>query len=128
MYTTKDLRNKRKAAGLCTECGSPAREGKTTCAACAAKKYAADRRRLERRCAEAGRVPGKRGAGNRGAPNRYEYTAWDGRKIVVRGTGAEVAAYFETTNKHIAYCAERGLRIRRLYLIERRRLSDVEAG
>ena len=126
MYTTKDLRNKRKAAGLCTECGYPAREGKTTCASCAAKQSAKDRRRYERKCAESGRDPEVRG--KRGAPNRYEYTAWDGRKIVVRGTGAEVAAYFGTTNKHIIYCAERGLRIRRLYLIERRRLSDAKAG
>lgn len=126
MYTTKDLRKRRKAAGLCTECGSPAREGKTYCADCAAKKAAFDRRRYERECAEAGRDPAA--PGKRGTPNRYEYIAWDGRNIVVRGTGAEVAAHFGTTDRYIWYCADRGIRIRRLYLIERRRLDDARTG
>ena len=39
------LRQKRKAAGLCVQCGMPSRQGKTRCAKCAEKNNAKQRER-----------------------------------------------------------------------------------
>lgn len=101
-----ELRRRRKELGLCTECGNLAREGKTTCAECAAKHSAADRRRLEER--------------KNGEPiqrheiqPQYIYTAWRGRTIVKRGTGREVAEFFGMKQKDVWLYATKGIRRRK---------------
>jgi len=104
--STKELRRRRKELGLCTECGKPAREGKTTCAECAAKHSAADRRRLEER---------KNGepVQKRGFKPKYIYTAWRGRSIVKQGTSREVAEFFGMTQKNLDLWIKKGFRRRK---------------
>lgn len=104
--STKELRRRRKELGLCTECGKLSREGKTTCAECAAKHSAADRRRLEER---------KNGEPiqERGFKPKYVYTAWRVRSIVKQGTSREVAAFFGITENLLGNYARMGLRRRK---------------
>lgn len=104
--STKELRRRRKELGLCTECGKPAREGKTTCADCAAKHSKADRRRLEER-------KGDEPIQKRGFKPKYIYTAWRGRSIVKRGSSREVAEFFGMTENLLGNYARMGLRRRK---------------
>lgn len=96
-----ELRRKRRDAGLCTECGVPAREGKTTCTGCAERKAAADRRRAEARGLWGGR---------RGRKPKYEYVAWRGNLIVARGTSREIAERFDMTQNEVCNYARVGSR------------------
>lgn len=106
MSSSAETRKKYREAGLCTECGKPAREGKTTCAACAAKHSVLDRKRLERR-------KGGEAIRARGIQPQYIYTAWRGRSIVKRGTSREVAAFFGITENSLGNYARTGMRRRK---------------
>lgn len=103
MSSSAMTRAKYRELGLCTECGKPAREGKTTCADCAAKHSVLDRKRLE---AQKGGEPIRK----RGFKPEYIYTAWRGRSIVKRGTSREVAEFFGMTENSLGNYARTGLR------------------
>lgn len=103
MSSSATTRAKYRELGLCTECGKPAREGKTTCADCAAKHGAADRRRRENR---RGRKPIQK----RGRKPQYIYTAWRGRLILKRGTSQEVAGFFGMSVSELCNYARDGIR------------------
>lgn len=103
MSSSAATRAKYRELGLCTECGAPAREGKTTCADCAAKHSRADRRRLEAR-------KGGEPIRTRGIQPQYIYTAWRGRLIVKRGTSQEVAEFFGMSENSLGNYARTGLR------------------
>lgn len=96
-------KQRKKAAGLCVECGKPAREGRTTCAECARKKCAADKRRREA-------LRGASLAKRPGPVPVWEYVAWRGRQVVFRGTSREVAEYFGMTQKAVIEYCRRGIR------------------
>ena len=104
--STKDLRRRRKELGLCTECGKPAREGKTTCADCAAKHGVAQRRRFVERN---GREP----ATDYKLKTEYIFTAWNGRRIVKRGPAREVGEFFGMSAPAVHEYARRGIRRRK---------------
>lgn len=102
MSSSATTRAKYRELGLCTECGKPAREGKTTCADCAAKHSKTYRQRK-----------GIEVIRGRGRPSEYVYTAWRGRSIVKRGTVGELAKFFGTDDKTIALYAVKGIRRRK---------------
>lgn len=111
-----ELRQRRKELGLCTECGNPAREGKTTCAGCAEKHSAADRRRfLERN--------GRKPSADYKLKTEYVFTAWNGRRVVKRGTAKELGEYFGMSASAVHEYARRGIRRRKDgVFIERERI------
>lgn len=102
MSSSATTRAKYRELGLCTECGKPAREGKTTCADCAAKHSVLDRKRREARKAEPIR--------KRGRLPQYVYTAWRGRLILKRGTSREVAEFFGMSVSELCNYARSGIR------------------
>lgn len=116
--STKELRQRRKASGLCTECGGSAREGKTTCAECAAKHSAADRRRFVERN---GREP----SADYKLKTEYVFTAWNGRHVVKKGTAKELGEYFGMSATAVHEYARRGIRRRKDgVFIERQLIQD----
>ena len=106
MSSSTTTRAKYRELGLCTECGKPAREGKTTCADCAAKHSAADRRRFVERN---GRNPNA----NYKLKTEYVFTAWNGRHVVKRGTAKELGEYFGMSASAVHEYARRGIRRRK---------------
>lgn len=116
--TSSGLSKQRKrAAGLCSGCGKPARDGRTTCAKCARKKYESERRKKE----EKRGVPMKVGSG---ALPKYEIVAWRGREVIFRGTAREVAEHFGMrVNAVYEYC-RRGIRRKKDMVFFERSLID----
>lgn len=106
MSSSAATRAKYRQLGLCTECGNPAREGKTTCADCAAKYGVAQRRRFVERN---GREP----ATDYKLKTEYIFTAWNGRHIVKRGTAREVGEFFGMSASAVHEYARRGIRRRK---------------
>lgn len=99
----KELRQKRKASGLCTECGNPAREGKTTCAECARKKYESEKRNILMK-------RGDNWTDERGRPQKWIFTAWRGRTVVARGSAKEVAERFGMSEANVHEYVRKGFR------------------
>lgn len=96
-----ELRRKRKEAGLCTECGDPAREGKTTCERCAERKALRDRKRAEKRGVRVGK---------QGREPKWVYVAWRGRNVVFRGSSKEMAERFGMSQNEVCNYARVGSR------------------
>ena len=114
-----ELRRKRKEAGLCTECGEPAREGRVTCAKCAEAYAERQHKRYVRRQEAKGEPVRTRG----GIP-QYRYTAWRGRAILAEGTATEVGRALNMTPAAVATYAARGIRRRKaVAYIERERIE-----
>ena len=106
MSSSAEIKRRRRESGLCAECGAPARDGRTTCADCARKKYESEKRCLLK----------KRGGNwqdGRGRPPMYIYTAWRGRSVVTRGTSREVAEFFGMPQKTVVLWASKGFRRRK---------------
>lgn len=106
MSSSAETRRRYKELGLCTECGAPVREGKTTCADCAAKHSAADRRRFVERN---GREP----SADYKLKTEYVFTAWNGRRVVKKGTAKELGEYFGMSATAVHEYARRGIRRRK---------------
>lgn len=98
-----ELRRRRKELGLCTECGNPAREGKTTCAECARKKYESEKRNIIKK-------RGDNWTDERGRPQKWIFTAWRGRIVVARGSAKEVAERFGMSEANVYEYVRKGFR------------------
>lgn len=121
--TQAELRQRRKEAGLCIDCGRPAREHRTTCKKCAERKSREWERRYEKRLAETGEE-----RKHVGRPEIYEYLVWRNNRMLKKGTAQEVGKYLGITGKMVCNYAATGMRRRtglvEPVVIERRRLDD----
>lgn len=119
-----ELRMRRKEAGLCVNCGRPARPGRVLCPVCAEKNNEAAKRTYYKRLKEQGLE-----LKTKGRPSMYEYIAWRGRTIVIRGTPGKLAKYFGTSTNVICNLARNGGRRHKgmtdPVAIERRRIDGV---
>ena len=118
MWTATEMRRRRREAGLCTECGkSPPEDGKTVCAVCRARQDARNRKKQNRKNAA---------ADGRGAHLRkWEYVAWRGANVVIRGTSRELSEYFGISQNAVCqYARSRERRAKDDVFIEREAFTN----
>ena len=101
MWTATEMRRKRFEAGLCTGCGKgPPRKNRSTCEVCFSKQRERNRRKDERE--------GKETVGSGAHFKKWEYVAYDGNRVIKRGSAKELAVFLGMTPKNVYEYAYHG--------------------